>query len=122
MKFVKDTHYIFSIGKDGMLKYWHGDKFELLLEFPGHHGEIWSMAISHDGEFLYTGSADKSIRRWEQVDDVFFIEEEKEKRLESLFMDEVDKDETPQEQLLNASLSTTAPTIGFTFYNNTFII
>ena len=31
------------------------------------------------------GGSDKSLRRWERTDEPFFVEEEREKRLESLF-------------------------------------
>ena len=37
------------------------------------------------GDFVITGSHDRSLRRWERTDEPFFVEEEKEKRLESLF-------------------------------------
>jgi U3 small nucleolar RNA-associated protein 12 len=37
------------------------------------------------GDFVVTGSHDKSLRRWQRTDEPFFIDEEKEKRLESLF-------------------------------------
>jgi U3 small nucleolar RNA-associated protein 12 len=38
--FVRGTHYVFSVGKDRMVKYWDADKFELLLELPAHHAEV----------------------------------------------------------------------------------
>jgi hypothetical protein len=34
---------------------------------------------------LLTGSQDRSLRRWQRTNEPFFVEEEKEKRLESLF-------------------------------------
>lgn len=34
---------------------------------------------------LHAGSHDRSIRRWERTAEPFFVEEEREKRLESLF-------------------------------------
>ena len=34
---------------------------------------------------LLAGGSDKSLRRWERTDEPFFVEEEREKRLESLF-------------------------------------
>ena len=38
--FVPGTHYFFSAGKDRMIKYWDGDKFDQILTVPGHHGEV----------------------------------------------------------------------------------
>ena len=37
------------------------------------------------------GSHDRSIRRWERTSEPFFVEEEKEKRLESLFEADLEK-------------------------------
>eukprot|EP00803_Ostreobium_quekettii_P008903 evm.model.scf_770.6 EVM.evm.TU.scf_770.6 scf_770:32955-36394(+) len=97
--FVHTSHYVFSTGKDKMLKYWDADKFEQLLELPGHHAEVWCMAVSRFGDFVLTGSNDRSIRRWERTDEPFFIEEEKEKRLETLFEEDLeDKHEMPGSQ------------------------
>jgi WD40 repeat protein len=38
--FVRNTHYLFTVGKDKSLKYWDVDKFELLLTLDGHHAEV----------------------------------------------------------------------------------
>ena len=40
-----------------MLKYWDMDRFEMLLELPGHHGEVWGLAVSSYGDFVMTGKA-----------------------------------------------------------------
>lgn len=83
--FVPGTHYLFTAGKDKTIRYWDADKFEQLLVLEGHQGEVWSLAISSMGDFLISGSHDRSLRRWERTEEPFFLEEEKEKRLESLF-------------------------------------
>ncbi|CAN6916134.1 unnamed protein product [Brassica oleracea] len=90
VKFVRNTHYMFSIGKDRLVKYWDADKFELLLTLGGHHAEIWCFAVSNRGDFLVTGSHDRSMRRWDRTEEPFFLEEEKEKRLDELFESEID--------------------------------
>ncbi|KAL8516742.1 hypothetical protein ACS0TY_015126 [Phlomoides rotata] len=106
VKFVGNTHYMFSVGKDRLVKYWDADKFELLLTLEGHHSEIWCLAVSSRGDFLVTGSHDRSIRRWDRTEEPFFIEEEKEKRLEEMFETDMDnafeskfasKEELPEE-------------------------
>ncbi|CAN1275961.1 WD repeat-containing protein 3 [Linum perenne] len=106
VKFVANTHYMFSVGKDKLVKYWDADKFEELLSLDGHHADIWCLAISSRGDFLVTGSHDRSIRRWDRTDEPFFIEEEKEKRLEEMFEADLDntfenrsalKEEIPEE-------------------------
>ncbi|KAG6393330.1 hypothetical protein SASPL_147569 [Salvia splendens] len=106
VKFVKNTHYMFSVGRDRVVKYWDADKFELLLTLEGHHSEVSCLAISNHGDFLLTGSLDRSIRRWDRTEEPFFIEEEKEKRLEEMFETDTDnpfetkyapKEELPEE-------------------------
>ncbi|KIP12680.1 hypothetical protein PHLGIDRAFT_97278 [Phlebiopsis gigantea 11061_1 CR5-6] len=81
----KPTHYFWTVGKDKMLKYWDGDKFELIQKFEGHHGEIWALVVSNHGKFVVTGSHDKSIRVWEKLDEPLFLEEERERELEMLY-------------------------------------
>eukprot|EP00891_Asterochloris_glomerata_P007696 jgi/Astpho2/7696/e_gw1.00115.7.1_t len=88
--FVPNTHYVFSVGKDRVVKYWDADKFELLLTLEGHHAEVWCLAVSSLGDFVVTGSHDRSLRRWVRTDEPFFVEEEREKRLDSLFEADVE--------------------------------
>ncbi|KAL4458578.1 hypothetical protein ABPG75_013443 [Micractinium tetrahymenae] len=83
--FVPNTHYLFTAGKDKLVKYWDADKFEHLLTLEGHHAEVWCLAVGSLGDLVLSGSHDRSLRRWERTEEPFFIEEEKEKRLESLF-------------------------------------
>ena len=44
-------------------------QFEQIQKLEGHHGEIWALAVSHRGNFVVTGSHDKSIRVWEKLDE-----------------------------------------------------
>ncbi|KAH1078516.1 hypothetical protein GLYMA_19G186600v4 [Glycine max] len=106
VQFVPKTHYVFSVGKDRLVKYWDADKFELLLTLEGHHADIWCLAVSNRGDFIVTGSHDRSIRLWDRTEEQFFIEEEKEKRLEEMFEADIDnafenkyvsKEEIPEE-------------------------
>ncbi|XP_059667557.1 uncharacterized protein LOC132312981 isoform X2 [Cornus florida] len=106
VQFVRNTHYMFSVGKDRLVKYWDADKFELLLTLEGHHAEVWCLSVSNRGDFVVTGSHDRSIRRWDRTEEPFFIEEEKEKRLEEMFESDLDnafenryapKEELPEE-------------------------
>lgn len=71
---MRNTHYFFTVGKDRLVKYWDADKFELLLTLEGHHAEVWCLAMSNRGDFIVTGSHDRSIRRWDRTDEPFFIE------------------------------------------------
>jgi len=62
VNFVPQTHYFFSCGKDGLVKYWDGDKWELIHTLEGHQDKVWAMALSSQGDMLFTGAADRSIR------------------------------------------------------------
>lgn len=74
VQFVPNTHYVFSVGKDRGVKYWDADTFELLLTLEGHHAEVWCLAVSSLGDFVITGSHDRSIRRWDRTSEPFFLE------------------------------------------------
>ncbi|KAE8720366.1 phosphatidylinositol-4-phosphate 5-kinase family protein [Hibiscus syriacus] len=64
VQFVHNTHYMFSAGKDRL--------------------------INNRGDFVVTGSHDRSICRWDRTEEPFFIEEEREKRLEEIFEADID--------------------------------
>ncbi|WVR09691.1 hypothetical protein IAU60_006766 [Kwoniella sp. DSM 27419] len=81
----KGSHYFWTVGKDRTVKYWDGDKFELIQKLDGHHGEIWALATSNSGQFVVTGSHDKSIRIWEKTDEPLFLEEEREREIEAMY-------------------------------------
>ena len=78
-------HHFFSSSKDKTIRYWDGDKFEQIQRLDGHHGEIWTMAISHSGNFLVSAGHDKSIRVWKETDEQIFLEEEREREIEELY-------------------------------------
>ncbi|CAO1614464.1 unnamed protein product [Sympodiomycopsis kandeliae] len=80
-----DSHHFWTIGKDGMVKYWDGDKFELIQTMEGHHGEVWSLAVGSRGNLVVSSGADRSLRVWEKTDEPLFLEEEREKEQEKLF-------------------------------------
>lgn len=67
--FERGSHLFWSVGKDKMVKYWDGDKFECIQKLDGHSGEVWALAVSYKANFVVTGSHDKSIRIWEKTDE-----------------------------------------------------
>lgn len=78
-------HHFFSSSKDRTIRYWDGDKFEQIQRLDGHHSEVWSIAISHTGNFLVSAGHDKSIRVWDETDEQIFLEEEREREIEELY-------------------------------------
>ncbi|MDP2436666.1 MAG: WD40 repeat domain-containing protein [archaeon] len=85
VKFVRKTHYFFSAGKDFLIKYWDADTFEHISTLKGHWGEIWGLNVSRFGDFVVSASQDRSIRTWLRTDEQVFVEEEREKEMDSLF-------------------------------------
>lgn len=68
-----------------IFRYWDADRFERVAVLRGHHSEIWCLAVSSVGDFLVTGSHDRSIRIWAQTEELLFPESEKQKELDKLF-------------------------------------
>lgn len=83
VRFQPETHYFFSASKDGVVKYWDADRFEQILNLPGHFSCVWSLDIPMDGSFCVSGSQDRSLRVWKRSEDLVFIEEEKERAFEA---------------------------------------
>jgi U3 small nucleolar RNA-associated protein 12 len=79
------SHHFWTVGRDGKLKHWDGDRFELIQTLEGHHGEVWAVAAGRKGTLAVTAGADRSIRVWEKTDEPLFLEEEREKELERAF-------------------------------------
>jgi len=61
VKFVRHTHYFFSCSKDRVVKYFDGDSYEEIQSFETHFDSVWGLAISHIGDFVFTGGADGTI-------------------------------------------------------------
>lgn len=101
--FVRGTHYFFSCGKDGVVKYFDGDTYDMILELRGHCQEAWGCVVSNDGEFVVSCSHDRSLRVWERTQDQVFIEEEAENRMETLFFEEaIDRHAKSEDAALRA--------------------
>ncbi|KAF0691804.1 Aste57867_17075 [Aphanomyces stellatus] len=101
VSFVRKTHYFFTASKDKTISYWDGDHFERILKLENQHfGEVWALAVAHDGSFVVSASQDRSLVKYARGEDQVFVEEEKEKELEAMF-----------ESDLNPT-NTAAPTLG----------
>jgi U3 small nucleolar RNA-associated protein 12 len=99
LRFVKRSHNFFTTSKDGTVRYWDGDRFEQILILNGHFAEVSCLAISRTGAFVLTGGMDRQVRVWERTKDMVFLEEERERELETMF-DRVDQDEQDTGKIL----------------------
>jgi U3 small nucleolar RNA-associated protein 12 len=78
VKFVPKSHLFWSAGKDGKIRQWDADCFVKIQTLNGHSAEIWSLAISNNGRYLVSTSHDKSVRLWEQTEEIIVLNEEEE--------------------------------------------
>ena len=51
-------------GSDQIVRIWNTVTGELEDELEGHTKWVWSMAFSHNGRFIVSGSADETVRIW----------------------------------------------------------
>jgi len=94
VRFQPSTHYFFSSSKDKTIRYWDADSFQQILLLAGHVSTIWSIEVSPDANYLVSVGQDKQIKLWDRTEDLVFIEEEKDRELES----QIDKSITQQNQ------------------------
>jgi len=76
--FTPDGKGLVSCSKDKTLKYWEfsaalsgahetGGQFsKCLLDFTGHRDTVLSVAISHDGQWIVSGSVDCGVQFWDR--------------------------------------------------------
>lgn len=62
--FTPDSKRIVLSG-DTAVKVWDVESGNLIATMSGHTGPIWSLALSHEGERLATGSEDHTTRIWD---------------------------------------------------------
>jgi U3 small nucleolar RNA-associated protein 12 len=96
--FVADTHYLWSASRDGSVKLWDGDNWQMIQEFSAdtaagalslsplneddcpHLSQVWALAVAPSGRFAITAGQDRSLRIWEQTDEPLYLESEQEHR------------------------------------------
>ena len=83
LQFVSKTHLFFSCGKDGKVKQWDADNFENVITLPGHHGHVWSLAVSDDGKYVCSAGHDRSLRLWHRTQEPLILEDERETQREA---------------------------------------
>jgi len=76
--FTPDGKGLVSCSEDKALKYWEfstalsnthetGRQFrKCIQDFTGHRGPVYSMAISHDGQWIVSGSKDCGVQFWDR--------------------------------------------------------
>ena len=77
LAFIPKTYMFFSSSKDGTIKMVDADVFEEILTLRGHHGDVWGLAVSHIGDYLWS-SSDRSLRLWKRGSEQVFLEKDRE--------------------------------------------
>lgn len=84
VKFIHNTHYLISGGRDGMIRMWDCDKYKLLFEYGIFKGCIIWDIIYGDGLFYICGN-DKTIRKFIRTDEQVFLKEIEREREDKKF-------------------------------------
>lgn len=64
VKFLSDDGRLLSVGDDATMVLWNPDDGRPILSLDGHVDGIRSLAISQDGELVYSASEDGTVRAW----------------------------------------------------------
>jgi len=68
VRFVRDTHYVFTASKDREVKMIDTDTYDEVFVFDAFFGEVWGLGISSIADYMVGVGADRSIRIWRQTD------------------------------------------------------
>ena len=64
---MPNTHYVFTVGKDKLLKYWDADRFEQLLSLDGHHGEVRAASAGFEAALPQSSPLGSGVSIFEQM-------------------------------------------------------
>ena len=67
IKYSPQSDKIATGGQDSKIHIWSKDG-KLLIEIKGHHDWVNSLCWSKDGAYIFSGSGDRTIRKWQLID------------------------------------------------------
>ena len=59
-----DGHFAVSGSRDGSLRMWNLEGFDLSSQFIGHDNAVSSIAVTQDGKWAVSGSKDGMLKFW----------------------------------------------------------
>ena len=86
---IYDTNYLLSGSEDTFVVLWDIKTKEMIHVYGGHKDSVMAISITDEDKSVYSGSLDKTIRRWGASSAITLVKHEKEliehkKRLEEL--------------------------------------
>lgn len=88
VRFLRDTHYALSGSKDGHLKFWDLDTYQLILDLDETILEIRSLVASPAADYIIAGGLDGGFRVWKQTGDQVVATDQEEKNAEKILIEE----------------------------------
>lgn len=89
LKIFSETHYALTCGKDGLIKFWDLDSFEMIMVFEHIMGEsVRNLAISSIGDFFVAAGINRTIRKYFQTREQIYAEETRERLQEEQMVTE----------------------------------
>ena len=89
LKIFSETHYALTCGKDGVVKFWDLDSFEMIMVFEHLMGEgVRNLAISSIGDFFIAAGLNRTIRKYNQTREQIYAEETRERLQEEQMVTE----------------------------------
>jgi len=110
VRFMFDTHYLVSSGRDCLVKLWDCDSKELITQLSGHSMPAIALVLTQDGDKIYSAGANRSIRVWQRTSEQVFLEEEREKQLEIQLEADASREDTGLSNLVGKEVVSTRAT------------
>ena len=88
MRFCKGTHYAVTGSKDGHLKFWDLDTYQLIQDLDENVLEIRALVVSKAADYLLAGGLDGGFRVWTQTADQTVAGDQDEKNAEKVLIEE----------------------------------
>lgn len=88
LSFLRDTHYLFSTGKDNLTKQWDGDSYEQTQEFAQDLQHSQAMAVTNTGDYFFTAGKSRVIRVYRQTQQQVFAQELQQQKQDKMIMEE----------------------------------
>jgi WD40 repeat protein len=81
-----------SAAKDGVIKFWDADTYQLIMMYNENLWEIKSICVSKNGEYIVGGGLDEGFRVWKQTSDQTIAADMEEQQREKFIIEDYAKE------------------------------